>query len=184
MEGPVARLATVGGAVAASPASSAVLRLREGPVFALDEFQDYALMFILAAALGAVGGLSYELMLTRRRETGMFERPRVIEDGRAVSFWELGGFASIIVGAVSAVAALWVFPPELVIETAVDGVTSATRQLDLVKVVGLSVVVGSAGASFLGSLQSRALTAVKSPEAAAAGKVGGEGRDVVVDSAS
>jgi hypothetical protein len=137
-----------------------------GTMLTLGGWQDYLRMFLWAAALGAVGGLAYELLQSRRRQTGMFERPRTVGKGRAISYWDFGGFASLLIGAVAAVAALWVFPPEVVVKVGADGASETTRQWDVVKLVGLSLVIGSAGATFLGSLQARALALVKTEEAA------------------
>lgn len=138
----------------------------------LKGWQDYTRMFVLAAVLGAVGGLAFELMQARRRQTGMFERPRSVGGSGRIGYWDLGGFASMIVGAVAAAAAIWIFPPEVLVKTAASGaVLSTTRQWDIVKVVGLSLIVGSAGASFLDALQARALAQVKTQEAAATQRV-------------
>jgi hypothetical protein len=137
----------------------------------LNGWQDYTRMFALATILGVVGGLAYELMQTRRRQTGMFELPRRVGGKGRIGYFDFGGFASMIVGAVAAVAAIWVFPPEVMVETAADGATTTTRHWDIVKLVGLSLIVGSAGASFLGALQARALAQVKTQEAAATQRV-------------
>lgn len=130
-------------------------------VFELSEVADYVGLFLLAAGLGGVGGVAYELMLNRGGDTGRIELPR----GAGKRFFDLGLAASVIIGAVAAVAALWVFPPT--IKTMVDaaGKTITTTEYDLIKVVGLSLVIGSAGSSFLSALQARALAKVKEQEA-------------------
>lgn len=137
----------------------------------LDGWRDYAGLFGLAAILGAVGGLAFELIQARRRQTGMFERPRKVggRDGQ-IGYWDFGGFASMLIGAVAAAAAVWIFPPEITTKT-VEGITTTTRQWDIVKLVGLSLVIGSAGGSFLSALQARALALVKTQEAATTQKV-------------
>jgi hypothetical protein len=149
-------------------------------VIELVDWQDYTLLFALAAFLGAVGGLAYELMQTRRGQTGQVELPRKAGGGR---YRDWGVWANIVIGAVAAVAALWVFPPE--IETTVSesrpretrtegetgeptpggGTSETTIEYDIIKVVGLSLIVGSAGSSFLSALQARALARVKEQEA-------------------
>ena len=140
-------------------------------------WKSWVFMFGLAAILGAVGGLAYELMQTRRRQTGMFEIPRRVgADGR-IGYWDLGGFASMVIGAVAAVASLWIFPPEAV-RVIKAGVTPA-RQWDVVKLVGLSLIVGSAGASFLSALQARAIAIVKTQEAATTRKVAKAGINTI-----
>lgn len=137
----------------------------------LDGWADYSRMFALAAILGAVGGLAYELMQARRRQTGMFERPRTVGGRGRIGYWDFGGFASMLIGAVAAAAALWIFPPEVLVEMAANGATTTTRQWDIVKLVGLSLIVGSAGASFLSAMQARALALVKTEEAATTHRV-------------
>src|SRR5688572_23361121 len=97
----------------------------------------------------------------RRGRTGLIERPMKVGKG----YVDLGVFASAIVGAVAAVAALWIFPPEITNVTA-DGTTTTTTRYDIVKVVGLSLIVGSAGGSFLIAMQARALALVKAEQAA------------------
>lgn len=132
----------------------------------LDGWQDYARMYALAALLGVVGGLAFELLQTRRRQTGLLELPHKA----AKPYVDIGFFASLFVGAVAAAAAFWVFPPE-VKTTVEDGVSTTVRQWDVVRVVGLSLIVGSAGGSFLSAMQARALAAVKEQQAQAATQV-------------
>jgi hypothetical protein len=136
-------------------------------VIVLDGWQDYARLFALAALLGAVGGLVFELLQTVRGRTGLIEKPARV--GR--SHVDLGVIASVIVGAVAAVAALWIFPPEVSTSVVVDGTTTRTTHYDLIKVVGLSLVIGSAGGSFLAAMQARALALVKSEQASTTKRV-------------
>jgi hypothetical protein len=116
---------------------------------------DYVLLFALAAALGAVGGLVYELTLTRGGQTGRLEYPH-----RTRRFRDLGYLANMILGAVAAIAALSVFPPD--VKTSVDaaGQTVSTTEYDLVSVVALSLIIGSAGGGFLSAMQARTLALV------------------------
>jgi hypothetical protein len=84
---------------------------------------------------------------------------------------DLGAFASALIGAIAAVAAIWIFPPEVVTIVSEAGITTTTRQYDIVKVVGLSLIVGSAGGSFLTAMQARALALVKSEQVEATQRV-------------
>jgi hypothetical protein len=122
---------------------------------------DYAVLFAIAAALGAIGGLGYELMQTRGRgQTGLIERPH----RSSKRLFDLGAWASVVIGAIAAAAALWVFPPEITI-IGTGAAARTVRQYDLIRVVGLSLIIGSAGSSFLSALQARALAQVKAQEA-------------------
>jgi hypothetical protein len=123
---------------------------------------DYVGLFALAAVLGAIGGVAYELLLARRGQTGMIERPHPAQKAR---YYDLGVFANVIVGAIAALAALWVFPPEVKTTITDAGKTVSTTEYDIIKVVGLSLIIGSAGSSFLSAMQARALALVKTQEA-------------------
>ena len=122
---------------------------------------DYVWLFLLAAVLGGVGGLVFELLQTRRGQTGQVEQPWKPKDAR---YRDWGVWANMIIGAVAAVAALWVFPPE--VRTVVEGTTTtSTTHYDIVDLVGLSLIIGSAGSSFLSALQARAFALVKDQQA-------------------
>jgi len=123
---------------------------------------DYIGLFALATVLGAVGGLAFELLQAHRGQTGWIELPHPIRDSH---YKDWGVVANIVIGAIAAVAALWVFPPA--VKTSVDAAGKAvtTTLYDVVKVVGLSLIVGSAGSSFLSALQARALAVVKDQQA-------------------
>lgn len=135
----------------------------------LKETIDYLWLFLLAAGLGAIGGLAFELMQTRLGETGLLEIP-----SRRGAFRDLGFWASVLIGAIAAVASLWVFPPEVHTTVAQGGKSTTTTEYDLIKVVGLSLIVGSAGSSFLSALQARALAKVKAQEAEITRRVANE----------
>jgi hypothetical protein len=108
---------------------------------------------LIAAAAGAVGGLVYELLQARLSDAGMLERWSTHVDGSR-SFWDLGFVASVIIGAVSAVAFLYFLTPtETVISTAQSTVT--TRAYDPFKLIAASLIVGSAGGAFLTAMQER-----------------------------
>jgi hypothetical protein len=131
----------------------------------VDSVLDYLGLFGLAAALGGIGGVAYELMRAHRGETGFTALPRRATEGkRQLENW--GVFANIFIGAVAAVAALWIFPPTTTVTAAAAGGAGITKtSYDVVKVVGLSLIIGSAGSSFLSAMQARALALVKQQEA-------------------
>jgi len=127
---------------------------------------DFWILIATAAAFGAIGGLIYELLLPVRRRTGMIELPNIVRSGAKPRWVDLGFIASVIVGAVAAVAILFIFPPEISVTVDVDGVSTTTKSYDLIKLVGLSLITGSAGGSFIAAMQARVLVQVKDAEAA------------------
>ncbi|MFB2556772.1 hypothetical protein [Herbiconiux liangxiaofengii] len=131
----------------------------------------YALLLGLAAMFGAFGGLVYELLLTVNRRTGSIELPTALGKRHI----DLGVFASVIVGAVAAVAALWVFPPDMKITVDAAGKSITSTTYDVIKLAGLSLIVGSAGGTFLAALQSRALLLVTTQKAKTTSAVASEG---------
>jgi hypothetical protein len=135
----------------------------------LNGFWDYLWLFVLAAALGAVGGLAYELMQKRGRGmTGALEMPRSAQGGR---LRDLGFWASLILGAIAALAALWIFPPTDKIVTSAAGKSDTITEYNVIKVVGLSLVIGSAASNFLSAMQARAMALLKAQEAETTKKV-------------
>lgn len=102
---------------------------------------DVVLMLLIAAGVGLVGGLGAAMLDRRRRE----EDPTV---GRG----SLG--SSVFLGGIAAVAILYFFPPTREGANAVGGEGKA---YDLTELVALSLIVGSAGSSFLLMLQARTL---------------------------
>jgi hypothetical protein len=114
----------------------------------LPEPWNWVTMLLVAAALGAFGGLAYELL---HRGRGTNEH--------------LGWVGSPVVGAATALAVLYFFPPHIPTVTVDEnGVSTTTYAYDLVKLVALSLIAGSAGGSFLSAMQARLLTQVKEQE--------------------
>src|SRR5205085_4005435 len=71
---------------------------------------DYFAMLATAMVAGAFGGIAFELMQTRfRNHTGALETPHRLNDGHYI---DLGFWSSIFLGAITAVAVLYFFPPE------------------------------------------------------------------------
>jgi hypothetical protein len=144
-------------------------------VIELDGTRDYVILFCVAAALGAIGGVAYELTLGGR---GRVELPRLMQRGR---YYDLGVWANVILGAIAAPAALWIFPPEEKTTVSAAGEAVTTTEWNIVKVVGLSLIIGSAASSFLTAMQARALALVKTQEAQQTTKVATQQLQAVKD---
>jgi hypothetical protein len=129
-------------------------------MIALNHTGDYIVMLLIAAGIGAIGGLGAELLIKRSESTGTIELPHRLKESQLVA---LGLPASLIVGAIAAVAALYFFSPvtETVVPAASVATTSTvTHQYSLAKLVPLALIVGSAGPAFLASAQSRLVSAL------------------------
>lgn len=125
----------------------------------LASFSNYFWMFGAAVISGAIGGVGFELMQTRlKNDTGAVETPHRLAGG---IFFDLGFVSSMLLGAITAVAVLYIFPPEVRI-TMPDqrGQSVVTLYYDLVKLIAFSLIVGSAGPSFLSAIQARAATSL------------------------
>jgi hypothetical protein len=138
-----------------------------GDVIGLTHTIDYIIMLLVAAGLGAIGGLGAELLLKRGDNTGTIQLPSRL---RGTDLVELGFPASVIIGAIAALAILYFFPP--VSQTVTPGINGGaaktTNQYDLVKLVALSLIVGSAGPAFLSTAQSRLMSALNAQKAGTA----------------
>ena len=120
----------------------------------LETIRDYWIMLAMAAGSGAVGGLAFELLQTRLgQQSGVFERFAKREEGI-----DIGGFASIVLGAVAAIAVLYFFPPTI---TVTEGEVTTT-QFDLVQLIALSLIVGSTGGVILQAAQQRVQQRIQS----------------------
>jgi hypothetical protein len=124
-------------------------------VIQLSTAGDYAVVFLVSAVAGLFGGLAAELLLNRNGETGTFEMP-----ARKGALFDLGGFASLVIGAVVGVAILVVFPPQTTVVNGAGGSPVTTQAYDSVRLVATALVAGSAGGSVLTALQSRVVAAV------------------------
>jgi hypothetical protein len=113
------------------------------------------LVVIVAAVVGAAGGVLAELLQTRGTITGALELPGHIE-GRP-NLLELGLLSSVILGAGAGVAILYFIPPTVTI----NGDTS----YDVVKGVALTLLAGSFGRTVLTSLQARLIASLKDQQA-------------------
>jgi hypothetical protein len=135
-------------------------------VIKLAETVDYVYMLLVAAGVGAIGGLGAELVLNRTEGTGILALPGSTKDK---ALWRLGFPASVIVGAIAAVAILYFFPPvvEKVVVGPHGGASETISEYQLAKLVPLALIVGSAGPAFLSTAQSRLMSALNAQKASA-----------------
>jgi hypothetical protein len=145
-------------------------------VITLSSTHDYVVLFAIAALFGAIGGLTYELLQTRSRETGAVELPWRQQGWRYI---HLGVISSVILGAVAAIAISYFFTPEVQVTEKVNGVALIKTKWQIVKVIPLSLIVGSAGGAFLEAMRSRVLAELNQKKADTAKAVGKAGLDGV-----
>ena len=93
---------------------------------------DFRLILILTLVFGGLGGLVYELMVLQ----GSVEQPHRVKEGGWV--YDLGVIGRMLMGAMAAVAALFVISPE-----------------DAYKLVAVSVIAGASASAIFKSLQAR-----------------------------
>lgn len=142
---------------------------------------DYVYMMLIAAGVGAIGGLGAELLLQRADNTGTIEIPGRLKGTR---FVDIGFPASLIVGAIAAVAILYFFPPVVEKITVRSGAPPGTTyEYDLVRLVALALIVGSAGPAFLSTAQSRVMSTLNAQKADTAVETGKTQVDQVAESA-
>ncbi len=118
----------------------------------LSSTSDVVIMLLVAAGVGLLAGIG----------GGVIELRREPKSGK--SAWGVVG-AGVLLGGIAAVAILYFFPPEETIKETVDGVDTTILQYNLTKLVALALIVGSAGASFLSAMQSRALALTNAQKA-------------------
>ncbi|HVN60015.1 MAG TPA: hypothetical protein VMT59_02055 [Gaiellaceae bacterium] len=136
---------------------------------------DYVVLFLLAGLFGMLGGLGYELVQVRLGETGSLEKPRRLaaKPPSTARYWELGFIASMIVGGIAAVAISYFFTPEVMVKTTVSGVDVIQTKWQIVKVIPLSIIVGSGGGAFLDAMRGRVMGQLNA-QTIAATKAAGE----------
>ncbi|MDP3047739.1 MAG: DUF4257 domain-containing protein [Chloroflexota bacterium] len=93
---------------------------------------DFRLVLVLTLVFGGLGGLVYELMVLQ----GSVEQPHRVKEGGWV--YDLGVIGRMLMGAMAAVAALFVISPE-----------------DAYKLVAVSVIAGASASAIFKSLQAR-----------------------------
>jgi len=124
---------------------------------------DYVHLFLWAALFGAVGGLAFELLQVRSGDTGSIELPWT----RGARYFDLGFLASLIVGAIAAIAVSYFFTPEVLVKETVNNATVVTTKWQIVKVISLSIIVGSAGGAFLDAMRKRVMSQLVGQQLAA-----------------
>jgi hypothetical protein len=128
----------------------------------IDVTEDWWIAIALAAGCGAVGGLVYDLLLTRFGDSGLlelFSAPRPSDSGNR-RYVDLGFLASVLVGLVAAVGFLYFLTPEVTTAVSADGTAETTREYDPFKLIAASLIVGTSGAAFIKSMQERLLKVV------------------------
>jgi len=143
---------------------------------------DYIYMILIAGGVGAIGGLGAELLLKRADNTGTIEVPHRLKGTNLV---DIGFPASLILGAIAAVAVLYFFPP--VVEKIATGASGeqpkVTNEYNVVKLIALALIVGSAGPAFLATAQSRLMSALNAQKLGTAVDAGKSQIDQIVESA-
>lgn len=117
---------------------------------------DTVVMLLVAGGVGLIGGIGAGLLEIRR------DPEKAKECAKSIG-------SSIVLGGIAAVAILYFFPPEetkILVDSATKDATTTTAY-SLTKLVALSLIVGSAGSSFLLVLQKRTLDLAEAKEEAA-----------------
>jgi len=115
----------------------------------------------IAAASGALGGLVYDLMLTRQGDAGLLELFSTQESkGGRRKYVDTGFVASVLVGAAAAIGFLYFLTPEASTMITKAGKVVTTREYDPFKLVPAAIIVGTGGSAFLTSMQQRLLKLV------------------------
>jgi hypothetical protein len=138
---------------------------QEARLVTLDSVTDYVWLFVVAGCFGALGGFAYELLQVRgSQQTGTVELAGWRGENR--SFYDLGLFASLALGAIAAIAISYFFTPEVLVKSGAAPNEVITTKWQIVKVVPLSIIVGSAGGAFLTAMQARVLAQLNAQKAA------------------
>jgi len=112
---------------------------------------------VIAATGGAIGGLVYDLMLTRHGDAGLLELFSKQESKRQKrTYVDVGFLASMLVGAVAALGFLYFMTPEVTTVTNA-GKSVTTREYDPFKLIAASLIVGTGGSAFITGMQQRLL---------------------------
>ena len=129
----------------------------------IDVTTDWYWAVVYAGVGGAVGGLVYDMLLQRHGDSGLLERWSVQRPDKAGgrTFFDVGFFASLLVGIVAAVAFLYFLPPETTTTTDADGVIQdITKEYDPFKLIPAALIVGSSGAAFITAMRERLLKVI------------------------
>jgi hypothetical protein len=163
-------------------------------------------MLLVAGGVGLIGGIGAALIEWKTKQTGPSPSPATTQteavaaasgavtppavktattsaDGKCGSGF-LNVLTCIVLGGIAAVAILYFFPPiKEVVEPGDDGKTVTTTFYDLIKLVTLSLIVGSAGTTVLQALQAKALNSVNEQKVGAVAATSGAGTNNLVRSA-
>lgn len=124
--------------------------------------QDVIWMMVLGGIAGGIGGIAQELLIVRRGPTSLGAEGPSDDDARGAleipktrweRYWDLGWVASVIIGIVAGIIALWLFSP---IEAVQDGDKTLYRY-ELLSVVGIGLLAGVGGPAFIGLARDRTL---------------------------
>ncbi len=127
----------------------------------LDVTNDWWWAIAIAGGSGALGGLVYDMLLTRHGDSGLLELFSKQAPGRGSrNYIDVGFLASILVGIVAAVGFLYFLTPEIKTVTDAQGSTDVTRSYDPFKLIAASLIVGTGGAAFITAMQERLLKVV------------------------
>jgi hypothetical protein len=163
-------------------------------------------MLMVAGGVGLIGGIGAALIEWKSKQTIPSPNPATAQtaavaaaSGAAApppvstatpsSGSECGrGFLNVltcvVLGGIAAVAILYFFPPiKEVVEPGDNGKTVTTTFYDLIKLVTLSLIVGSAGTTVLQALQAKALNSVNEQKVGAVAATSGAGTSNLVRSA-
>jgi hypothetical protein len=112
---------------------------------------NWVVMLLVAGLVGMLGGIGAAFIEWRQRCASPELHANVCSPRKNV-------ISCIVLGGIAAVAILYFFPPtKVVIESAGEGEPEENTFYNLVELVALALIVGSAGAAFLQALQTRAL---------------------------
>lgn len=116
-------------------------------------------MLLVAFCVGLLGGIGAAFLEWKKGQ-------KEAEDGgTAPKLGFLAVLASVVLGGIAAVAVLYFVPPITEVRNEAGELTE--RSYDLIKLVAFSLLVGTAGAAILQSMQARALGQVEAVKAKA-----------------
>lgn len=123
----------------------------------LNSTQDTVVMLLVAFVVGLLGGVGAALLEWKKGQ-------KEAEDGSTPpKLGSLAVFASVVLGGIAAVAVLYFIPPITEIRNEAGELTE--RSYDLIKLVAFSLLVGTAGAATLQSMQARAVGQIEAGKA-------------------
>jgi len=123
----------------------------------LNSTDDTVVMLLIAFGVGLLGGIGAALLEWKKGQ-------KEAEDGGTPpKLGPLAVFASVVLGGIAAVAVLYFFPPIIEVKNEAGELTN--RSYDLIKLVAFSLLVGTAGAAMLQSMQSRAVGQIEAGKA-------------------